>query len=85
MTGGQAFWLQKNLQFAQQPVGKGYRPGQLLFGRDMILPIKNRVNWELIHHKYQTQINRDNAHENKHKHDYDHKVRDKVMVTKQTS
>ena len=24
---------------------KGYSPGQLLFGRDMILPIKHRVIW----------------------------------------
>ena len=24
---------------------KGYSPGQLIFGRDMILPIKHRVDW----------------------------------------
>ena len=24
---------------------KGYIPGQLIFGRDMILPIKHRVDW----------------------------------------
>ena len=27
---------------------KGYIPGQLLFGHDMILPIKHKVDWELI-------------------------------------
>ena len=27
---------------------KGYIPGQLLFGCDMILLIKNKVDWELI-------------------------------------
>ena len=27
---------------------KGYSPGQLIFGRDMILLIKHRVDWELI-------------------------------------
>ena len=27
---------------------KGYSPGQFIFGRDMILPIKHRVDWELI-------------------------------------
>ena len=27
---------------------KVYSPGQLIFGRDMILPIKQRVDWELI-------------------------------------
>ena len=26
----------------------GYSPGQLMFGRDMILLIKHRVDWELI-------------------------------------
>ena len=24
---------------------KGYSPGQLLFGRDMILPIRHKVDW----------------------------------------
>ena len=24
---------------------KGYSPGQFVFGRDMILPIKHRVHW----------------------------------------
>ena len=28
-----------------------YSPGQLIFGRDMILPIKHRVDWELIRQK----------------------------------
>ena len=27
---------------------KGYSPGQLIFGRDIILRIKHRVDWELI-------------------------------------
>ena len=26
---------------------KGYSPGQFIFGRDIILPIKHRVDWEL--------------------------------------
>ena len=40
---------------------KGYSPGQLIFGHDMILLIKHRVNWELIRQQKQTQINRDNC------------------------
>ena len=40
---------------------KGYSPGQLIFGRGMILPIKHRMDWELICQKKQTQINRDNT------------------------
>ena len=39
---------------------KGYIPGQLLFGRNMILPIKHKVDWKLIRQKNQTQINKDN-------------------------
>ena len=50
----------------------------------MILPIKQRVNWELIRQKKQTQINRDNNQENKHKVEYDYKVGDKVMIANHT-
>ena len=64
---------------------KGYSPGQLIFGHDMILPIKHRVDWELIHQRKLTQINRDNTLENKHRVDYDYKVRDRVMLTKPTA
>ena len=30
---------------------KVYTWGKLSFGRDIILPIKNTVDWELIHHQ----------------------------------
>ena len=33
---------------------KGHSPGELIFCRDMILPIKHRVGWELIRQKKQT-------------------------------
>ena len=39
---------------------KGYSPGQLVFGRDMIILIKNTAEWELIHQKNQMQINKYN-------------------------
>ena len=64
---------------------KGYSLGQLIFGCDMILLINYRVNWELMCQQKQTQINKDNAHENKHRVDYDYKVGDKVMLTKLTA
>ena len=35
---------------------EGYSPGQLIFGRDMIVPIKHRVDWGLIRQKKQTKI-----------------------------
>ena len=56
-----------------------------MFGSDMILLIKQSVDWELIRQKKQTQINRDNARENKHRVEYDYKVRDKVMLNKHTA
>ena len=61
---------------------KGYSPGQLIIGRDMILPIKHRVDWELVRQQNKTQINRDNTRENKHRVDYYYKVGDKVMLTR---
>ena len=64
---------------------KGYSLGQLIFGRDMILPIKHRVDWEIIRQQKQTQINKDNTCQNRHKVDYDYKVGDNVMLTKHTT
>ena len=84
MTRGRAFWMQNCLQFIQQPIVKGYSLVQLIFVHDMILPIKHRVDWELIRHRKQTQIHRDNTRKNKHRVDCDYKVRDKVMLTNHT-
>ena len=64
---------------------KYYSPGRLIFGRDMILPIKHRVDWELIRQRKQMQINRYNTQDNKHRVDYDYKVGDKVMLTNHTA
>ena len=50
---------------------KGYSPGQLLFGHDMIILIKHTMDWELICQKKKKQINTDNIHENRHRVDYD--------------
>ena len=60
-------------------------PCQLIFGSDMILLIKLRVDWEFIHQQKQMQINRDNACENKHRVDYEYKVGDKAILTYQTA
>ena len=64
---------------------KGYSPGQLIFGRDTILPIKCRVDCELICHRKQAQMKKDNTRENKHRFDYDSKVVDNVMITNHTA
>ena len=60
---------------------KGYSPGQLLFGRDMILLIKHEVGWGLIRQRKQTQINKDNICKNKHRVYYDYNV----MLNKHTA
>ena len=49
---------------------KGYIPGQLLFGRDMIILIKHKVDWELIHQINQAHINKDNIRENNKRFDH---------------
>ena len=38
-----------------------YSLGQWIFGHDIILLIKYRMDWILIHQKIRTQINRDNT------------------------
>ena len=38
---------------------KGYIQSQLLFRRDMIILIKHKVYWKLIHQQNKTQINKD--------------------------
>ena len=43
---------------------KGCSPGQLVFGRDMIIPIKHKADWELIRQQNQTKINRYNIRKN---------------------
>ena len=64
---------------------KGYSPGQLVFSRDMIIPIKHTVDWELILHRKQTKINKDNICENRHRVDHYYKVGDTVILTKHTA
>ena len=40
---------------------KGYSPRQLIFGHDIILLIKHRVNWKITRQRKQKKINRDNT------------------------
>ena len=43
---------------------EGYSQDQLVFGRDIFLPIRHKVYWELIHQQKQLQINKDNIRKN---------------------
>ena len=53
---------------------------QLIFGRDMIIPIKCNEDWEIIRHKNQSKINKYKNHEDKKIVDNDYKVGEKVML-----
>ena len=57
-------------------------PGQLVFGRDMILPIKFNADWALIAQRRQERINYSNIYENKRRIQHDYKVGDKVLLAK---
>ena len=58
-------------------------PAQLVFGRDMILPISIKANWERIKERKQLEINRNNARENKDRIDHTYEVGDKVYLRKE--
>ena len=64
---------------------KRYSTGQLVFFRDMILPIKHTVDWELIRQQKQIQINKNNICKNRHTVDHKYKVGDNIMLTKYTA
>jgi hypothetical protein len=59
----------------------GATPGQLVYGRDMILPMPYEADWELIKSRRQAEINRSNAKENKTRVPHEYKPGDKVMYT----
>ena len=46
----------------------------------MVILIIQKVDWELIRHKNQAKINKDNIRENNKRVDYNYKVGDKVMI-----
>ena len=57
-------------------------PGQLIFGRDMMLNITHEANWELIRQQKQAKINKNNELENAKKTPHVYNKGDKVMVRK---
>ena len=59
---------------------KGYTPGQLIFGRYMVLPIKHISNCKLIPQRKQAQINYYNAHLNENVLYHNYQVGDRVML-----
>ena len=56
-------------------------PAQLIYGRDMILPIQHVAEWEYIRTRKQKTIDKANVRENKSRVDYDYSIHDKILIT----
>jgi transposase InsO family protein len=59
-------------------------PGQLVFGRDMILNIQHKANWEIIRNRKQKIINQNNRRENSHRVPHQYKQGDLVLLERGT-
>ena len=59
-------------------------PGQLVFGRDMILNIQHVANWEYIRARKQKLIDKNNSIENKTRIPYEYQVGQLVLLRKGT-
>jgi hypothetical protein len=57
-------------------------PGQLVFGRDMVLPITFMEDWGAIEQQHQREMARNNRRENASRISHDYKVGDKVLLKK---
>jgi hypothetical protein len=55
----------------------------LVFGRDMLLPIKFMADWGAIEQQRQKEMARNNRRENDSRIGHDYKVGDKVLLKKQ--
>lgn len=56
-------------------------PGQLVFGRDMLLNVEYIANWHEMTSRKQKDIEKSNSRENQKRIDFDYKVGQKVFVT----
>ena len=58
----------------------GATPGQLVFGRDMVLPIAYEANWESIHERRQKLIQENNRRENLNRVAHECRAGEKVLL-----
>ena len=59
---------------------QGKSPGQLVFGRDMILTINHVADWSYIYQRKQAKINKYVIGENTTRIDNDYRVGDKALI-----
>jgi hypothetical protein len=57
-------------------------PGQLVFGRDIVLPILFLADWVAMEQQRQKEMGRNNRKENASRISHDYKVGDKVLLKK---
>jgi transposase InsO family protein len=60
-------------------------PGQLVFGRDMILNIQHIANWSLIKNRKQKIIHNNNRRENAKRHPHIYHKGDKILLDRRSS
>jgi hypothetical protein len=58
------------------------KPGQLVFDRDMVLPIKFTADWGEIEQQRQKEMGRNNRGENASRISHDYKVGDRILLKK---
>ena len=56
-------------------------PAQLVYGRDMLLPIRFKANWNEIRKRRQDEIQRNNISENAKRKEHHYQVGDKILLT----
>jgi hypothetical protein len=56
-------------------------PAQLVFGRDMLLPVQFKADWALIHENKQRQIKKDNDRGNARRIKHEYRPGDTVLLT----
>jgi transposase InsO family protein len=57
-------------------------PGQLVFGRDMLLPLKFKADWARLRQRKQDIIDQNNIRENSNRKIHDYQIGDKVLLEK---
>ena len=80
MTHGRTFQQHNNFQLSQQQHGFKNQSRPIGIFCDMILPIKNKIDWELVCQQKQTQINKDHICKKSKIFYQDYKVRDKFIL-----
>ena len=60
----------------------GFSPAQLVFGRDMFMPINTNIDWEKITIRKQQRIDKNNSKENSKRTPHDYKPDDLITITR---